>query len=187
MLIYSTYFNETENKQSILNRLTSDNPPLFPNGTIYTFPQKKLSSENRYYSYALNYELQQPKQCVLFSSVELGSNGKPKYDLINHIRMYLFFQTHFNFTAIIFSNSPPVKILCHQYNITIVDHYRTNKYGMPLIRDLYQQAYHLIRSRFYGYVNGDIIMSSNLFHFLSDVERRVQNNEIPENVFFIPY
>ena len=39
--------------------------------------------------------------------------------------------------------------------------------GVPLIRDMYQQAFHLLRSRFYGYINSDIIMSDGIFDFLN--------------------
>ena len=137
------------------------------------------------YSYALDYFQQEPKQLVLFTSVETRKNGNPSYDVTNHILMYSFFQTKFNFTGIVFSSSGSIKELCRQNNIITVDHYQTNPFGMPLIRDLYQQASHLIRSRFYGYINSDIIMSPNLFEFLSEVEVRVQNKEIPENVLLI--
>lgn len=96
--------------------------------------------------------------------------------------MYSYFQKHYRFRGVVFSKSPIVIGMCRALNITVVDHYQSNKFGLPLIRDLFQQSYHLINSRFYGYINSDIIMSPTVFNFLTQVEKRIQKKEIPENV-----
>ena len=98
--------------------------------------------------------------------------------------MYAHFQNHFNFKAIVFSRSPLIASVCAEYNITVVDHYETNPFGIPLIRDLFLQSYYLVNSRFYGYVNGDIVLSPVLFTFLTEVERQIHRGEIPANVHF---
>lgn len=146
----------------------------------YVFPPKEHISSN--YTYAKEYKQQVPKQLVFFTTAELFSSKMMKHNLLNHIHMCSFFQTHYNFTAIMYTRSPLIASVCKQHNITVVDHYQTNPHGMPLIRDLYQQSYHLIRSHFYGYINSDIVMSPSLFSLLDEVEKRIAHGEIPENV-----
>lgn len=146
--------------------------------------QKKKYVDDDQYSFADDYQQQPQRQLVLFTSAESGNSTKIKYDIYNHLRMYTFFQRHYNFKAIVFSKSPLIAEICQEYNITVVDHYLTNMYNLPLIRDLFQQAFHLIRSRFYGYVNSDILMSPVLFPFLAEVDQRIQQRDIPNNVTF---
>lgn len=141
--------------------------------------REKIENEMTY-SFDPDYDEQEPKQLVLFSTVEARYN--PPQHVISHMQMYSFFQKQFNFTAIMFSKSPSIAKLCEKYGIIHVDYYKSNHYKIPYIRDMYMRAYHLIKSRFYGYVNSDIILSHELFSFLDEVEDRLQKNEIPENV-----
>lgn len=96
--------------------------------------------------------------------------------------MYAFFQKHFNFTGIMFSTSPSIIEMCQKMNVLVVNNYKSNEYGMPLIRDLFLQSYHLVNSDYYGYINSDIILSTSIFSFLSTVDVRIQNGTIPQNV-----
>ena len=163
---------------------------LPPRGKIYKikrFSRRPLRSKIRYhsnYTFAPDYDNQHQKQLVFFTSAEAHNVSRLNYDIHNHLRMYAHFQTYFNFKAIVFSRSPLIASVCAKYNITVVDHYQTNPYGIPLIRDLFLQSYYLIKSRFYGYVNGDIVLSPVLFTFLTEVESRIRRGEIPPNVNF---
>lgn len=96
--------------------------------------------------------------------------------------MYAFFQEHYNFTGIMFSTSPSIIEMCQKMNVLVVNHYQSNKYGMPLIRDLFLQSYHLVNSDYYGYINSDVVLSTSVFQFLSSIDIRVQNGTIPPNV-----
>ena len=96
--------------------------------------------------------------------------------------MYAYFQKHHNFKGIFFSSSPAIIQMCQKYNITVIPHYQSNPFHIPLIRDLFLQSSQFYKSRFYGYVNSDIVMSPAIFDFLTEVETRMESHRIPENV-----
>lgn len=81
-----------------------------------------------------------------------------------------------------FSTSPSIIEMCQKMNVLVVNHYQSNKYGMPLIRDLFLQSYHLVNSDYYGYINSDVVLSTSIFQFLSSIDIQVQNGTIPPNV-----
>lgn len=72
--------------------------------------------------------------------------------------------------------------MCKKYNITVIPHYQSNPFHMPFIRDLFLQSTQLYKSRFYGYVNSDVVMSPTVFDFLIEVETKLKSHKIPENV-----
>ena len=72
--------------------------------------------------------------------------------------------------------------MCKKYNITVIPHYQSNPFHMPFIRDLFLQSIQLYKSRFYGYVNSDVVMSPTVFDFLTEVETKLKSHKIPENV-----
>ena len=89
--------------------------------------------------------------------------------------MLSYFQKYYSFKGIMFSRSPLIIELCNRMNVTVIDHYLTNPYNMPLIRDLFQQAYHTFSADFYGYANSDVIMDVTIFSVLKEVKRRIDN------------
>ena len=81
-----------------------------------------------------------------------------------------------------FSRSPLIIELCNRMNVTVIDHYLTNPYNMPLIRDLFQQAYHTFSADFYGYANSDVFISTSLFALLKEVKKKVAKMEFSHMV-----
>lgn len=85
--------------------------------------------------------------------------------------MYEFFQKFYSFKAIVFSNSSLVIDFCRQHNVTVISDYLRNPYNMPYLRDLFLQAFHLRKALYYGYINGDIVLSPAIFELLKEVRR----------------
>lgn len=91
--------------------------------------------------------------------------------------MLEFFQQHFSFRGVVFSQSPSVIVFCRDHHLTCITSYayryqlavtrRGNQYNMPLIRFMLMQSQRLFRSQYYGYVNSDILLSTSLFTALS--------------------
>lgn len=84
--------------------------------------------------------------------------------------MYQFFQHYYSFEGIIFTHSPVIVDFCKSHNVTVVQDYLKNPYNLPYIRDLYQQAFHLKRGEYYGYINSDIVMSPAIFPLLREIK-----------------
>lgn len=85
--------------------------------------------------------------------------------------MYEFFQKFYSFKAIVFSNSTNVIEFCREHNVTVISDYLRNPYNMPYLRDLFLQAFHLKKALYYGYINGDIVLSPAIFELLNEVRR----------------
>lgn len=98
-------------------------------------------------------------------------------DVRNTLVMMELFQKQYSFRAVVFSRSPSVIVFCREHHITCITDYASlpspllthssNPFHMPLIRFFLLQAQHLFPSRYYGYVNSDILLSSSLFAVLS--------------------
>ena len=91
------------------------------------------------------------------------------YDVKNHVLMYEFFQKFYSFKAFVFSNSTLVREFCNEHNVTVISDYQRNPYNMPYLRDLFLQAIHRKKALYYGYVNGDIVLSPAIFELLNEV------------------
>lgn len=98
-------------------------------------------------------------------------------DVRNTLVMMEFFQKQYAFRAVVFSRSQSVIVFCREHHITCITDYASfplplltrssNPFHMPLIRFFLLQAQRLFPSRYYGYINSDILLSSSLFAVLS--------------------
>lgn len=143
------------------------------------------------YSFASDYKDQSQVNLVLFTTAEtkkvhfecdLHLQKTIEYNVANHIRMLSLFQREYSFRGVVFTSSPCIIRFCKHMNVTVIDHYLTNPYNMPLVRDLFQQAFHAFRADFYGYVNSDVIIDISIFSLLKDVQRRMDRKEFPRVV-----
>ena len=114
------------------------------------------------YSFASDYNDQKPVLLLLFTTAET---------------------THFSFKGLVFTHSPIIIRFCEQHGVDVIEYYRTNPYNMPLIRDLFQQAYHAFAAEFYGYVNSDIILDTSLFALVKEVKKKVAKKEFSSMVW----
>ena len=68
----------------------------------------------------------------------------------------------------------------------ITDH-QTNPYGMPIISSIYKKLEGLeainITCEYYGYVNGDILLSSNIDRVLKLIQKQQQRGNLKKHVF----
>ena len=94
--------------------------------------------------------------------------------------MYEFFQKYYSFKAVVFSNSTNVIEFCREHNVTVIPNYLRNPYNMPYLRDLFLQAFYLKKALYYGYINGDIVLSPAIFELLNEIRR---SKTIPPLVF----
>ena len=117
-------------------------------------------------------------------------------DVRNTLVMMGLFQKQFSFRAVVFSRSPSVIVFCREHHITCITNYAclplplfthsSNPFHMPLIRFLLLQAQHLFPSRYYGYVNSDILLSSSLFAVLSQCTALQKQGTIRKRVALHP-
>ena len=104
---------------------------------------------------------------------------------MNQLLMFNLFQRNFNFRAIIFTNSYAIIKFAEKQNVTVIRSYQKNPFKLPYVRDLYLQSYHFYRSRFYGYLNSDIIISPSIFSLLYQVKKKIESHSIPRVVCIV--
>ena len=90
--------------------------------------------------------------------------------------MLSYLQQKYNIQGVVFSSSPAVIDYCKQQNLTFVWKYRTNRYGMPYVRNMLQTIHDMYEAQSYGYINSDILLSEVFIHTLSVVLERLSSN-----------
>lgn len=83
----------------------------------------------------------------------------------NTIFMFNLFQLHFNCRCIFYTTTPEIIRQCKELNI-MTTNTTLNPYGLPYIGDMYKKAASMYKSSFYGYINADILISSEIFGVL---------------------
>ena len=69
------------------------------------------------------------------------------------------------------ANNKTIKV-CNNYGILTSNRIERNPYGLPYIGSMYTEAYSLVNSSYYGYINADILVSDRIFDVLSFIESK---------------
>lgn len=80
-----------------------------------------------------------------------------------------------------FTSSLVIKNLCHDYQIKTIQYHARNKYGMPFIKSILQILKKKIKSKYYGYINSDILLNPKVIYILPIIEKKYQQSIIPQN------
>lgn len=62
---------------------------------------------------------------------------------------------------------------------------RSNEYGTPFLKAMFQFAFDHFNSSFYGYVNADILLDSTLIDSLKAISRDIESGEIFKSVYIV--
>ena len=122
-------------------------------------------------------------------------------DVSNTLYALSYFQKYYSFKAVIFSKSRVVDEFCKHYGLTVITefsyfHYchhsvltlSTNPYSLPYFNFMLNQARFLFSSAHYGYLNSDILVSTELFRTLHECQHLVSQGVVKPNVFpFLPF
>lgn len=80
-----------------------------------------------------------------------------------------------------FTSSTVIKNLCHEYQIKTIQHHARNKYGLPFIKSLLQIMKKKINSKYYGYINSDILLNPRVLFLLPIIEKKYQQSILRTN------
>lgn len=67
------------------------------------------------------------------------------------------------------ANNKTIKV-CNNYGILTSNRIERNPYGLPYIGSMYTEAYSMVNSSYYGYINADILVSDRIFDVLTFIE-----------------
>ena len=96
--------------------------------------------------------------------------------------MFDLFQKHFNCRCIFYTTNPEYIRKCKDLDIVKMNT-TLNPFGVPYIGDMYKNAGKLFKSSFYGYINADILVSTDIFSVL-EYMKDVQENQYPNRLVF---
>lgn len=65
-----------------------------------------------------------------------------------------------------FSKHPYIANLCRSHGIIVEGNYRHNRYNLPILRNLLLYAQSIFTSKYYGYINSDVLISPDVFEAL---------------------
>ena len=95
------------------------------------------------------------------------------------------YQHQYLFRGVVFTTSKTVIEFCDIMNITHINKYETNEYGLPVVRSMLQKMKEFIDADYYGYMNSDILLNSKVFDVLKIVTTAVNNGEITDQIELI--
>ena len=108
------------------------------------------------------------------------------------MEMLRFFQNNFRFKGIIFTSSPSLISLAQSKGVLAIRgtkslafplfNRRKNRYGLPLIRNMFLSAKREFDSAYYGYINSDILLPTAIFKILSILNYNRQMGVLSSNV-----
>lgn len=92
------------------------------------------------------------------------------------------YQQYFSFKGIIFTNSNDVGMFAESLNITVFPIKKRSKFRMPVIKEMLNTMRNQYQSKFYGYMNSDILLHYRVFSLLPLVTKRMKSRKLPANV-----
>ena len=90
----------------------------------------------------------------------------------NVLIMFHLFQKLYDFRAIVFTSNNKTIDVCNKYGILTSNRIERNPFGLPYIGSMYTEAYSLVNSSYYGYINADILVSDRIFEVLSYIDTK---------------
>ena len=75
--------------------------------------------------------------------------------------------------------------MCIERNITYVNEYKSNEFGLPFVRGLLESTRKIYKSQYYGYMNSDILLNPKVFSALQMINANIKNGRISDSVELI--
>ncbi|KAK8793956.1 hypothetical protein WA171_006379 [Blastocystis sp. BT1] len=80
--------------------------------------------------------------------------------------MSVLYYEHFSFRSLLFTTTPQLHDFFQNTSVIVVDDFKVNPYGLPIITSLFSKAYQTIEAKYYGYLNSDILLQPTVFEVL---------------------
>lgn len=77
-----------------------------------------------------------------------------------------------------FSKHPYIVSLCRSHGIAVERNYRHNRYDLPILRNLLLYAQSVFTSKYYGYINSDVLISPDVFEALRITALLTKNGKL---------
>lgn len=87
--------------------------------------------------------------------------------------MLALYQREFAFKGVIFTNSAALSQLAKEKDILVVNNVTKNPYGLPLVNEMFLSVKRAISSKFYGYINSDILIHPRVFSLLPKIYDKI--------------
>lgn len=97
--------------------------------------------------------------------------------------MLSMYAREFKCITVVFTSTPSIIQYAISLGHTVVTHtkylcigiiiFRTNRYGLPFIQPILEISKVLYKSRYYGYLNSDILFSSRVFQFMESTKKAI--------------
>ena len=73
-----------------------------------------------------------------------------------------------------------IRSFCDPLNIRVVDNFRTNPHGTPILKSMFEALEHddTVESPFLGYLNADLIFDGNLIKTLQGILKGIQKDQL---------
>ena len=88
------------------------------------------------------------------------------------------YSKNYNFHCIMFTNTSELIDYYSNSSVTTITQFETNRFGLPIVTNLFAIAQKHFLSKYYGYVNADILVENNVFEVLSILEGASQDGII---------
>lgn len=77
-----------------------------------------------------------------------------------------------------FSRHPYIINLCRSHDIVVESNYRRNRYDLPILRNLLLFAQSSFTSKYYAYINSDVLISPDVFEALRITAQLTKNGKL---------
>ena len=84
-------------------------------------------------------------------------------------QLYLF--RSINVNSIVFTTNADVIQFCNALNVTSLKVSEVNKYGIPTLKGLVEDARKMYKSSYVMYINSDILVNPDIFYLISHFEK----------------
>ena len=103
----------------------------------------------------------------------------------NTIALMSLYQKEYSFKGVVFTTSSEVTNVAQSYNLTVIPKVIRNHYGLPFIRDIFKKMKKRINSRYYGYINSDILLHPRVFELLPIINTKMKNHLLSNRIELI--
>lgn len=88
-------------------------------------------------------------------------------------------------TVVLFAEDNSVDDIAAAFDLTVLRSFATNKFGTPVLRDLFLRVLDISTTPFVGYMNGDILVAEDFTHTLSAVLMAIRQGVMNPSVLVV--
>ncbi|KAK8806937.1 hypothetical protein WA158_003696 [Blastocystis sp. Blastoise] len=97
----------------------------------------------------------------------------------------IFIQNYFIDSILIFQKYTNIKFVIFTDNEIIIDEFQVNEYNVPILKSIINTLEFNYESWFYGYVNGDILLSLNIQDVMLKIMESMYKKELKQEVIIV--